>query len=159
MSLLLPEHVAEDIERAQQVDRELGAAEWLDRELRAKDPQLCLCRAHDNADDERLVPGYWHVKRRNDGIPDFYMPITGPNGEYREPDARVLEELDRRDLWRGGRDAVAELRDRRMKEAAARERARLLMREQEADVLAMDIAAAKRVFGDGGLERRRMGRG
>jgi hypothetical protein len=52
------------------------------------------------ARDAKLEPGRWHVKKQNEGVPDSYMPITTPDGGYREPDSGVLNEMADRDMWR-----------------------------------------------------------
>lgn len=78
--------------------------QWFDHELKMIDWRLSLVRAHDGAVDRDLIPGYWHVKRDNSqhGMADTYMPIMGPNGEFMEPHAGVLQRLRERDMQRPG---------------------------------------------------------
>jgi hypothetical protein len=149
----------DDLRREQQVEGQLELARHWNGFLKAIDPELSLVLAKDRA-EYPLVPGRWHVRRKNRGAPDSYMPITGPNGEYREPDSGVLDELGRRDSWRT-RDGL----DRFLREKHATEdqlrKERELRREQLRDELADDFRAARRGAGDEALDegRKAWGRG
>lgn len=70
------------------------------RELKAMDPYLSVVMVSDRADAPGLHPGCWHVKRTNPGTINTYLPIVGPNGEYRMPDSAIVDQLRARDLWR-----------------------------------------------------------
>lgn len=83
-------------------------AGWLkhfDSELKAIDSKLSLVKARETVAFERgLIPGFWHVRRQNGGtLPDSYLPITGPGGQFMEPHSGVLEKLRESDLQRPGR--------------------------------------------------------
>jgi hypothetical protein len=69
------------------------------QELARYDDRLELVRAKPAADSPGLTPEFWHVRRSNDGMPDSYMAIHGPSGEYREPDGAMISDLQSRDLW------------------------------------------------------------
>lgn len=152
----LPDWVAEKMQMNAIADEQLGRAEWLNRELRNKDPLLSLVWIHEKAPEGGgIIPGRFHVKRSNPAGVDTYMPLAGPDGEYREPGSWVLAELDKRDLWKG--EVARDLFDQSRKRLEAEEKATALKAEQRRDVIAEDIRAAKRVYGDGGLTKRRMG--
>lgn len=154
VAVSLPPWVQENYEREQLVDDHIGKAHALNDILKAHDPNLSLVWGSERALDPRVIPARWHVKAKGRGAPDLYIPITGPNGEYREPDANVYHELQAKDLWN---DRVAQEvfahSARRRAESVRRE---ALNREQRIDTLAEDIRAAKRVFGDSGLTKRKM---
>jgi hypothetical protein len=75
-----------------------------DVELKAIDWRLSLVKAAPGAVDRDLIPGYWHIKRDNSqqGVPDTYMPVKGPQGEFMEPHDGVLNLLRERDMGRPG---------------------------------------------------------
>jgi response regulator RpfG family c-di-GMP phosphodiesterase len=78
----------------------------------------------------------------------------GPDKEYVEPSMKIIEDMKEADLWREG--ALQELRERQVREAEKGKKEAELKREQNIDVAAMDIRAGRRVFGDGGLKKKRM---
>lgn len=134
--LLLPDHAAQNYRRDMQVDEMVDRARGFNRLLRQIDDRLSLVWANEQADAPGLVPGRWHVRRRNGaGVPDTYMAILGEGGSYREPDSSILRELQKRDLWT--RDGMRDLERRgdaevRAREAAA-ERTRAERREEFRD--------------------------
>lgn len=147
----------ENAKREEMVADHMGRAANFALALEARYPECDLVMAHDGADAPDLIPGYWHVRRRNGGITkDSYMPITDAQGGFAEPGQHHLDRLEERDLWKSG--AIERIYDRiRQKEAAA-ERAQLLLREQQRDEFAADFRAARRVAGEN-LDARRWGRG
>jgi hypothetical protein len=86
--------------------------DW-NRELRQIDPYLELVFAPENATAPGLRPGRYHVLRHNPGAPLSLIPIETPEGEFKEPDSSLLDELRRADLWRD--EAV---RDRKKRQEA-----------------------------------------
>jgi hypothetical protein len=142
--LIVPGRVAVDIENermAAQVDATLGRAKEFFWRLQEIDPNLDLVLAHDNADAEKLRPGYWHVRRLNRGINDAYMPIVGPDGEWAEPSEYHLNLLRERDLWKdGGIDDI--YRKIEARERASAERAADIRAEQR-DVMQIGYKAAE----------------
>lgn len=111
--IILPTHVLANMERERQVDLRIEAAQEFNRLLKEIDPRLGLVRAHERADAPGLIPGYWHVRRRNaPPAADTYMPITGPHGEFMEPHTGVLEELRYADLHNGGLERIIEAQAR-----------------------------------------------
>jgi len=152
--------------------RDRMIAEWsrtdkqkkaLERELRDVDPFLEVIYVEGDVvnlpPSERgvgVVPGRWHVVRRNPKGPDAYFPIMGPNGEYRDPESAVAEGMKRADLWRNG--ALLELRQRQERDGKAKAAAEELAKEQRVDEVRHNYEAMKRVRGDGGIEKSFEGR-
>lgn len=129
MSLVLPDVVQYNRELddcLERLDRTRERAGWLkhfDAELRKLDQRLSLVRAGTQFTMPGLVPGYWHVKRRNDPpAMDSYLPLMGPDGEFVEPHMGILENLKRQDLQRDG--ALDELRKREEREREDQEKAK-----------------------------------
>jgi hypothetical protein len=150
-ALVLPDRVAKDM----LVDQQLAIGREFTRMLQQIDRRLSCVLAKDQVGDPRLVPGCWHFRRVNDGTEPSYMAITTPDGGYREPALRDIEELQRRDLWRDF-DQFQRARLERENETA---RAQALASEQRRDEFAANFATALRVPGDGGLTKRRWARG
>jgi hypothetical protein len=141
----LPEQLA----REQHVEDQIAGATFWNRIVRSVDPALSVVfvRGTASAKSVGLEPGRWHVRRKNRGLPDSYMPITTPDGGYREPDQGMLDDLSRRDMWRTpgvGSDQLAETARRRRREEKDAE----LRREQQRDMAAEDFRAARRTIGD-----------
>lgn len=83
-----------------------GQQEWVERfnrELKAIDPYLKLLWCPDPAPVDAVAcgaqPGRWHVMRHNPGAPISLLPITGPDGQYVEPNSAVFEKLRASDWW------------------------------------------------------------
>jgi len=130
----------------------------LEQELKQLDPYLEVGFVGEGAPAyPGILPGRWHVIRRNpDGL-DTFLPIAGPDGEYREPSFQMIDEMKRRDLWK--RDAVKERMDAVREEWIRRDKQKELFSEQSRDEAALVYRAAKRVSGDGGITRRWWGKG
>lgn len=132
----------------------------LNAELKQLDPYLELVWIGPNA-KRGLIPGVepgrWHIRRTPPGLIHSYWPVMGPDGKYVDPSFKIIDDMKAADLWREG--ALQELRDRQVREAEKKAKEAELEREQNKDVAAMDIRAGKRVFGDGGLKKRRMFKG
>jgi hypothetical protein len=133
-------------------------SEALERELRVLDDRFRVVFIEPRAGElppkmrgPGVIPGRWHTKLLT--YPrHHYFPITGPNWEYREPELAIVEEMKARDLWRRG--ALEELRKNEDAEERAQARQAQLEKEQREDEVALAYRAAKRVSGDGGLDRR-----
>lgn len=128
-----------DAVRDRMVDEHIGRAHALDRELKAIDPLLSLVWIKEGADEPGLMPARWHVKRSNPGTLDTYMPITGPGGQYREPDSAVADQLRARDLWRD--DVQRALRKHKVDKAEALKRAELEARAAKKEEFATRVKA------------------
>lgn len=137
MSLILPPAFQNEQRRAMLHERH-EALRWFDQALKDFDPLLDLVKASENSDDPDLVPGYWHVRRRNAIGFDTYLAITGPDGEFAEPNSGIIEQLRRDDLQRPG--AWDELMDRLDREEAAYRRKVLDERSQIREELAERVA-------------------
>jgi len=133
------------------------ASKRLEKELRKVDPNLRVVFVDPEAGKlppaERgsgIIPGRWHIKillrPRN-----RYLPLTGPNWEYREPELAVVEEMKARDLFRRG--ALEEATNAQAAEEASRRRQELTEGEARVEQVAAAYRAAKRVPGDGGETR------
>lgn len=161
--LWLPNDNQVDAEREALVTRTLGdhlaEGRALERELRSLDPYLRVVFITENAPMgvPGVVPGRWHVQRKNPGAPDSYLPILGPDGEYSEPSYKLIEDMKRNDLWKEG--AMEKLMQRRDKEVRERQKREELHREQLRDEAKVVHAAAKRVSGEGGMHKRSWGKG
>lgn len=107
---------------------------WLkefDFQLKELDPKLSLVKAGEHSDLPELMPGYWHVKRSNDGAPDSFLPIATIDGHFKEPDSGTLEWLRRNDLQRPG--ALHEIYKRQEEEMRAHARKQAQIRTERKD--------------------------
>ena len=90
----------------------------------------------------------WHIIRTAEHENEYeaYLPIVGPNLEYRPPEMKVAEDMKKADLWKEGRlEALFKAREKQELEAKAAE---VLKLEQIQDEMALAYRAAKRVKGD-----------
>lgn len=158
---LVPPAIRAQVENEEAVDRQVGAARWLDKELKARDPHLGLVFIKPDIPEWELpmgaVPGRWHVERKNPNFVSTYIPIQGPSGEFREPTADIFEMLDRGDLRKD--EVFREVIERGQRKKAEQAKASALRDEQRRDELRADFRAAKRVAGEGGLTKRKWDRG
>lgn len=154
---LIPPEIRAMIEQEEFVDRQVESARGIDQALKAINPNLSLVFVKAGVPAAHAppgaVPGRWHVRwPGRDGFPS-YLPITGPNGEYQEPDVRILPAIVERDLTRPG------ALDRAIRRPDNRKR-RELEAEQRRDELALDLRVGARVPGriktdDGKLRKRK----
>ena len=114
MGLLLPPRVEREILQEKWVERRREHRAMLNQlldfddpvcrewqpELRKLDPYLRLGRAHGlaHAPGYPVRAGFYHWVRDNETAPATITPITGPDGEWSEPDSRLLEQLKANDL-------------------------------------------------------------
>jgi len=133
-------------------------ARQLEKELKEIDPELEVDfvdpAAANNPTQEKaigIVPGRWHIIRRNPGGVNSWFPICGPNKAYRDPELSIVEEMKKADMWRPG--ALQEFRDAQMKELRDKEAQATLEDEQKRDESEMVWRAAKRVRGEGGMTK------
>lgn len=75
-----------------------GVMDDFNRDLKKIDKDLELIWAPESADAPGLKPGRWHVMRHIPGAPPSLIPVTGPNGEYQEPNSALFEKLKQMDL-------------------------------------------------------------
>ena len=139
--LVLPTWVAANAERDKFAQQ---SAEWqhMDRQLKELDPQLSLVYVPERVPVTAapgILPGRWHVKRASEGELDLYIPICGAQGEYRDPDSGIVEELRRRDLWK--REVWDEMRTKNKRDEAAREREQATKDEERAEDFALAVKA------------------
>lgn len=99
--IVLPPVVEWNEQRAKLAERH-GALRWFDDALKEFDPLMELVRAPEGSTDPDLIPGYWHIRRRNPIGLHTYIAITGPEGEFTEPHSGVIEQLRKMDLQRKG---------------------------------------------------------
>ncbi len=123
MALWVPPAVAQQ-RTADILERVHGTLERFNAELKRIDPYLQLVRADPRADHPSLRPGYWHILRVPPDAPSMIRVIEGPNGEYREPDSQVFEELRHDDMWSDRSRRERERRQRELKRARDAERRR-----------------------------------
>lgn len=104
--LVIPSHVAQNMERDTAVDRQLAIWKVYERLARDVDSRLSLVWVRDDVPAGAIygdmVPGRWHFRRDNtdQGAPDTYIPITREDGGFREPVAADIDRLRDMDLWR-----------------------------------------------------------
>jgi hypothetical protein len=155
MPLVLPEsYEAQQINREieQQVDAQIEEAAHWNKELKRIDPGLSLVLGAQNAADTELKAGYWHLRKRVPGGVDAYIVLQGPQGQYREPGAWMLEMLQGADMWD---DRVKQDRKRIQRHVAeAKTRARATEKEQALDEADLAMRAAKRLKDSMGFEKR-----
>lgn len=155
MALILPESAevaAWKSEQAQQVEFKVREMEHWDTELKRIDPSLSLIVAKPGSEDVGLLPGRWHVQKEIPGAPDEFWPLVGPNDEYREPGAWVLDEFEAADLWDGR--VARDKKELKRKLREAKVRAKRLEAEQRAEEIDFQARAARRVRGPEGLRKR-----
>lgn len=146
------------IEQAEMVSSQVHNAAHVAKGLRDLDPRLKLTFFGENAEARyNIVPGRWHVFLDNEwGKPDMYYPIQTDDGGYREPDWGVVEAMKMADSWSSDYELPT---DDIQEHQAGVEKQKALASDQRKDQIASDYEAAKRVAGDGGLTRRKWGRG
>lgn len=156
---LLPEDIRAKYEREEMIDRSLAAGQALSRAVKAFDERCDVVFISDRVRPGEvpamgeIIPGRWHVRRRNDGAADSYIPVTTEDGGYRDPDWGILRELQERDMWSHHYVRPSALEDE-AKRIVEGEREREAMREE----LAHDFRAISRMGGDGGMTRRLRGK-
>lgn len=155
MPLILSEsYEAQQINREieQQVDAQIEEAAHWNKELKRIDPGLSLVLGAQSAADTELKAGYWHVRKRVPGGVDAYIVLQGPDGQYREPGAWMLEMLQAADMWN---DRVKEERKRIQRHVAeAKDRARRTEKEAQMDEADLAMRAASRLRGPEGFTKR-----
>lgn len=126
----------------------------LEKELRERlhDERLIVRFIEEVPEDQPMRLGIkqwrWHIirKGRGDNEIDHYLPIVGPNFEYRPPEMKIVEDMQKADLMKeGALDRLFKERERqvRNKEAEAQ-----LRREQLAADVAENFRAFKRMTDD-----------
>lgn len=165
---LVPDAIRADYQREEVANQQIERASALATALHAHDPQIQGVTFFDQRGEglPGVKPGRWHVWRKNEGAPDTYYPIEKPDGSYREPDFGVLAEMQQRDLWRRPSLIPNITRRERMGHAyydedpdPAEARARQTAEEQRRDEVKSDFEAGRRVAGEGGMTKRKWGRG
>lgn len=156
---LVPPDIKAKYETAEWVDGSVTAGRALENELKAVfGPEMEVVFVRHDIQPDRLpesaVAGRWHV-RRNNPLPALpsYIPITTPDGGYRDPDSGVAAELADIDLTRPG--VMQKFIDRTRSDSPHKQKERDLKTEQRQDELKFNYRAAKRVAGDGGLTKRK----
>ena len=160
---IVPPEIRRMYEADEYLERTKEGIRGIAEALRALKPSLELVYCKPNAPAQDVpydcLPGYWHV-RDNDAQPVAkHYPITGRNGEYREPDSAIVTELAQHDMRRP--DVAERVFGRSRREAERRKRAKALKDEQWHDEMVSDVRAAKRVQGriyrdDGTLVKRKV---
>jgi hypothetical protein len=97
-----------------------GQLDFWNRELRQIDDRLELVWFDENVDIVGVVPCRYHLIRRNDPpAPVSVIPITGPDGEFIEPNSALFDRLRAADLWN---DEARRDRQKRHEELIRRKR-------------------------------------
>lgn len=138
--IILPERVKLQIEFEKQLEGLNKRHDWLrhfDAELQRLDPYLSLVKASENANQPGLIPGFWHVQRKNPETMPTYIPLMGEKGEFQEPAFYHLEMLRKADLQRPG--AFEEFQRRQDERMRAVERQKAEQAEQRVTEMAERI--------------------
>lgn len=119
----------------QMVERFRGTMEEFNRELHRIDPRLELIFVPPNADLPGAIPGRYHVLRTDPVAPPTLIPITGPKGEFCEPDSGIFRWLAENDMWndRAKHERERMRRNAEESERRARDREREEIREEIVD--------------------------
>lgn len=136
MTLILPAGVSQRMQQERQlraaalrasVELHDKLAHW-NKQLREIDRDLQLVKAREDTEHPDLKPGYYHLLRHTPGAPPTVIIHQGPNGEFREPDSALFEELKKADMWSDRANAER----RRVKKAVklAEQRARAAEAEE-----------------------------
>lgn len=133
MSIWLPPKVDDRLRRKtseytasvdSMVHRLKGKMDEFNRELYKIDPQLELIFVPPNADLVGAIPGRYHVLRTPPVGPPTLIPITGPNGEFCEPDSGLFTWLAENDMQNSRARHERERVQRQAEESARRQKAR-----------------------------------
>lgn len=154
---IVPQDIRARYERKEMIERTLKGKHSLDQALRdsfGPDVDCVLINRGGGTDDypESVIPGYWHIRVRRPppAIPHF-IPITTPDGGYREPSPRVIGELAEIDLRRP--EVKQRILEHNRTDSPQKAGERALKAEQRRDTMAEDYRAARRVRGEGGLKK------
>lgn len=95
--------------------------------LKRIDPYLEMVFVPPGAKVAGFPPARYALVRHNPGAPPSCIPITGPNGEFIEPNSEVFNLLAEGDLWHS---EASRARKKRVEEAE-RQKQRRIARERE----------------------------
>lgn len=155
MPLVLPESVEAariNAEIDSQVNDQIEEATRWNRELKRIDESLSLVWSPPQADDTELRPGRFMIRKRVSGSVDAFIPLEGPEGQYREPGPWMLEMLAANDMWSDRRRHEREEIKRKLGES--KRRAEQTEREARWDEATLAMRAAGRLRDPMGFEKR-----
>jgi hypothetical protein len=135
-----------------EIDAQVEEAKILSEDLKRIDSTLSVVWVGERVDDPELVPARWHIRRQTPGMVAAYIPLVGPDGEYREPGSWVLDWLQANDLWNPEVHRSREEAKQRHREAKVRAKRR--EEEQRKDEMMVAARATKRIRGDSGMTHR-----
>jgi hypothetical protein len=133
VSVLVPDWVAKNLQKEHLINQQVEGVPYWNRLLKDIDPNLSLVLVGDGIPPQPdMVAGAWHVRRRNQGTPDTYIPILDGNGRPRPMASDVIDKVRSMDLWDNRvhrdlwkrieeQDRAAELKVQRAQEEAADE--------------------------------------
>lgn len=149
--IIVPAYIVENQERERYVDEQIMLGLYWSSVAHDVDPRASVVFIREGADFPNIIPGRWHVRiQMEPPYANHYIPITTPEGGYREPDSAAIEELKAR---RTEGLTVDDLIEKRRARERAAERERELRREQARDEMAADIKTLRRL--EGGRRRRK----
>lgn len=158
---LVPPEIRAQLDQEEFVGRQAYQGKALSQALRSFDPDLSVVWIKSDIPQTELpggaIPGRWHVQQtlRRKGLPPQYYPIVHPDGSYREPDFGVLREFQERDTHRLSVDEIVA----KTNAPTQKQKDKPLRDEQARDETLANYKTAKRVAGDGGLDKRKWGKG
>lgn len=126
----------------------------LERELRERlhDDRLIVRFIEEIPEDQPMRLGIkqfrWHIirKGRGENEMDHYLPIVGQNFEYRPPEMKIVEDMQKADLMKEG--ALDKLFKERERQVRTKEAEAELRRAQYADEVALAYRANRRLTDD-----------
>lgn len=108
-----------------------GILDVWNAELKKVDPYLRLAQAREKAHAPGVKPGYYHLWRDNPGAPPWVEPLTGPQGDFVEPNSAMLNVLRASDLQNAR--VVADMRRRELEAERAAEKAKQAQHEERVE--------------------------
>lgn len=123
----------------------------LEKELRLRcNDERLIVRFIENVPDDQpmalgIKPFRWHIirKGRSENEIDHYLPIVGPEFQYRPPEMKIVEDMQKADLMKPG--ALEKLFKDRERQVRLKEADAELRKEQLADEVALAYRANKRL--------------
>lgn len=89
-----------------------------------------------------MFPNRWHIGRVDPPHAELFIPVVGPNGEFREMDEAMLDALRRRDMQSTRSERIR--REEQARHRASRERAQQRARQDRVDNIAQRIVNKER---------------
>jgi len=123
----------------EQAAYDVGLVRFWNPKLQKLDDGLSLVLAQERANHPSLTPGYWHIVRQHPQATTVVLTCSWPDGSYREPGEWMVDKLKSVDNW--NRRAMDEITERKRREAAAIEAAKVERRAHLVDDIQTGVKA------------------